>query len=157
MAPPITTGDQLIEVTLSLSTDAYTSGDVLAATQVVTNAVREHGCAILQSLAILDTDDQGLAMDIVFLRSDTAIGTENAALNIADAAADEILTVVEVAAGDWVDLVNSQIAIKKNGDSGMGAVLKPTTGDHLYIAAIARGAPTHTAAGIIIKIGLLRS
>jgi hypothetical protein len=144
----------ILEVTLSLDTGIYASGDVLAATQVVTGAMRVNaGTAIWQSLILLDKDDQAGALDIVLLQTNVAIGTENAAVSITDASADEILGVVEIAAGDYVDLVGSQIVQK----DGIGVVVAaPAATKDLYVAAISRDAKTYTAAGITLKLGFLR-
>ena len=157
--PYILTADTIIELTLSLSTSQYASADVLAATQELPDALlAPGGCAILQSLVVLDKDDQGAAMDIVFFRSEAAMGAaENAALAISDANAAEILTVVEIAAADYIDLINSQIACKGPSADGMGVILTATSGQSLYVAAISRGTGTYTAAGLVLKIGLLRT
>jgi hypothetical protein len=153
------TNYKLLNLTLSLSTSQYADADVLAATQELADALLAPGThAILQSLVVLDKDDQGAALDLVFFRSEAAMGAaENAALAITDANADEILTVVEIAAADFVDLANSQIATKGPSDAGMSAVLTATSGQSLFVAAISRGTGTYTASGITLKIGLLRS
>ena len=155
---PVTFGHKVIEVTLTLDTDIYASGDVLADTQVITNSIREFGTVTLQSLTILDKDDQGVAMNVIFLRSNTSIGTENLAFAPSDAVMAEVLAIVEVASGDYVDCVNSQLATLVAGvDTQMGCLLQPTAGDHLYFAVVTGGTPTHTAAGIVMKFGFLRS
>ena len=124
---PVTFGHKVIEVTLTLDTDIYASGDVLADTQVITNSIREFGTVTLQSLT-------------------------------SDAVMAEVLAIVEVASGDYVDCVNSQLATLVAGvDTQMGCLLQPTAGDHLYFAVVAGGTPTHTAAGIVMKFGFLRS
>jgi len=156
MTELVRTDDDLLEVTLSLDTNQYAGDDVLADTQEIANASPGRNPVILQSIVLLDNDDQAGALDLVFLRSNTSIGTENAALNIADGDADEILTVVPFVSGNYLDLVNSRIAILNGGDAGMGVMLQPTTGESLYIAAISRDTKTYTAAGIELKIGLLR-
>lgn len=149
--------DQLYELTLSLDTNVYADGDVLADTQEIANVFRcPSGYGYLMGLTVLDKDDQGGALDIVFLRTNQSIGTENAALNLSDAAADEIITIVEIAAGDYVDLINSQIVTKNQADEGMGVLLVPDSDDSLFVAAISRDAKTYTASGITLKIGMLR-
>ena len=143
----------LVEVMLSLDTAAYVSGDVLADTQVVTNAVRvAGGCAVLQSLHVLDEDDQGAAFDLLFLRAGTSIGTENAAPSIADAGARDILGIVSVTADNYADIGGSRIATIVN----VGLFLKAAAGSRdLYLAAITRGSPTYTAGGLRVKLGML--
>lgn len=147
-----------LEVTLTLDTSPYAAGDVLAATQEIASALREGGeVAILGSLTLLDIDDQAGALDILILRSDAPMGAaENAPLNITDANAAEILTVVPFAAGDYIDLINSQLATKNISDQGMGAPIYAASGTSIWVAAVSRDTKTYTAAGLVLKIGLLR-
>lgn len=143
---------KIVDVSLTLDTDAYADGDVLADTQEVASAVpAKGGRAIVESITVLDEDDQGQAFDLLFMEDDTSIGTENAALNIADASARKILGLVSIASGDYADLINSQMAIKTN----VGLVVKAlSTSRSLYVAAVSRGTGTYTATGIRIRIGL---
>ena len=141
------------EVTLSLAAATYTQHDVLAATQIIAACMRKDGgTAVIHSLIVLDQDDQGMALDIVFLRTNASIGAEESTVAPTDAAADEILGIVEILAGDDVDLTNSQLVTK----TSVGIVVDAAAGaDDLYIAAITRDTPTHTAAGITVKVGFL--
>lgn len=141
------------EVTLSLSTDQYAAGDVLAATQAVSAAFRSPGMGgRIKSLVVLDKDDKAGDLDVVFLKTNVSIGTENAAVSVTDANADEVVGVVEVVEADYVDLVNSQIAVKE-----LDIVVEaPADSDDLYVAAISRDTDTYTASGITLKIGLIQ-
>jgi len=141
-----------IEVTLTLDTSVYASGDVLAATQIVTACMRINGGkGIWQSLVLLDWDDQAGALDVLLLRTNVSIGTENAAVSVTDTNADEILGIVEIVAGDYVDLVGSQIVVREN----IGMVVDAATTDDLYVAVISRDTKTYTASGITLKLGFL--
>jgi hypothetical protein len=144
----------LHDLTLSLDTNAYADGDVLADRQALANVVGlPAGAGVVQSITLLDCDDQGQALDIVILDSDVSLGTENAAVSIGDADAAKIIAIVEVAADDYIDLVNSQVACKDN----LGIAFKCAAGDtSLYIGAISRGTGTYTAAGIKMRIGILQ-
>lgn len=145
----------ILEVTLSLDTSAYADGDVLAATQEIASALRENGATgTITSLVVCDKDDQGVALDVVFLQTNVAIGTENAAVSATDAAADEVLGIVEVAAGDYVDLVNAQVAPKHGLNIPVKAASDSTS---LFVAAISRGTGTYTASGITLKVGITRN
>lgn len=144
----------LADLTLSLDTNAYSDGDLLADTQELANAVRiSGGRALLQSLHVLDEDDQGVALDVVFLSANNTLGTENSAPTVSDANARDILGIVRVGAGDFIDLGGSRSATL----SGLGLALKAAEGStSLYVAAITRGgSPTYTAAGIRLKFGLI--
>jgi len=147
-------------VTLSLDdATSYASGDVLAATQEITDAFRvSGGTAVLKSVALLDKDDTTGSLDLVFLGSNVAIGTENSAVGITDANAEEVLTVVSVVAADYIDLVNSHFAAKNEYDDGMGIVLKPSSSTtSLWVGAICRDAIKHTSSSIVASIGLARN
>ena len=142
----------LIDVTLSLDTAIYASGDVLAATQEVANAVdTAGGTALLHSVVVLDKDDQGQPIDLVFLRSNVSIGTENAAVSVSDTDAAEILGIVSVAAADFSDLGGCRVATLPS----VGLVLKAGAGStSVYIAAVSKGTGTYSASGIVVKLGL---
>lgn len=142
----------LVEVTLTLDTNAYADGDLLANATEIPNAVRGKGqTAILQSVTVHDKDDQAQALDLCFTTVSTSWGTLNAAAAPTDAVAASVQHIVSVAAADYVDLANGQIACKTN----IGAVLESGASDSLYVAAVSRGTGTYTASGIVLKIGLL--
>lgn len=146
------------EVTLSMSTAQYGDGDVLAAAQEVADVFEAGRAVKLESLVLLDKDDQGGALDIVFLRSNVSLGAENAALAVTDAVADELLGKVSVGTADYTDLGSSQFVQKTAaaGSAGMGLVLLPDGGSSLYVAAISRSTKTYTASGITLKLGFER-
>jgi len=144
---------QVLELTLSLDAgNVYADGDVLAATQELENVdIGMAVCGLIQSILVLDVDDQAQAFDLVFLDSNVALGTENAAVSISDANAAKIVGVVEIATGDYVDLAGSQIAHKEN----LGIQFKCASGEtSLWVGAISRGTGTYTASGIKLKIGI---
>jgi len=140
----------VLPLTFSLDTNPYADGDVLAEYQEVANAALISGGRLeITSLVILDKDDQAQALDIVFANTTGTLGSENAAVSISDADADEIVGVVEVAAADYVDLANSQIVTK----TGLG-IIAELAATSLYVGAISRGTGTYTASGITLKIGV---
>jgi hypothetical protein len=140
-----------LTLTLSLDTDQYADGDVLADYQEIADAALiSAGSIEIESIVLLDKDDQAVALDLVFANASGTLGTENSAVSISDADADEIVGIVEIATGDYVDLVNSQLVTKTN--VGIQAKLSATS---LYVGAITRGGtPTYTASGITLKIGV---
>jgi preprotein translocase subunit Sec63 len=145
----------VVDVTLSLDTSQYASGDVLAATQEVKDVFRQipNGKVILQSVVLIDEDDQAQALDLVFLNADGSLGAENAAVGPTDAVARTIVGIVEVAAADYVDLANSQVAFLNN----IGTMMKAEGAESsIWIAAVSRGTGTYTAAGIKLKLGFLQ-
>ncbi|MGE0022119.1 MAG: hypothetical protein AB7S70_00620 [Hyphomicrobium sp.] len=141
----------LIDVTLSLDTSAYADGDLLADTQVVTSAMRYNdGQGTLTSIQILDEDDVGQTLDLIFLSANTSLGSENSAPSVSDANARDILGRVRIASTDYIDLGGSKMATL----TGLALKVKPASGTrNLYVAAIVRGAGTWTASGIRLRLG----
>jgi hypothetical protein len=139
-------------VTLTLDTSIYASGDVLADLTQVTDMVRADGAAILiQSVTVLDKDAQGIEMDLVISPYAKSLGTLNAGVSISDADAEGLQRIANIASTDYASLGSgSKIATK----SGIGLMVQAAAGSSkLYIGAITRGTPTHTAAGIVLQIG----
>ena len=146
--------DTVVTITCSLPVGALTAGDVAFDTQEIANAARvSGGVVILQSVTLLAKDDNPAPIDLVFLDAATSIGTEDSAVSIADADAEDILGIVSIATTDYVDLVNSQVATK----SGIGLEMKAGASTSLYVAGITRGMPTYTASGVMIKFAFLRA
>jgi hypothetical protein len=142
----------VFDLTLSVDTSIYADGDVLADTQELASVFEVAGCVrTLQSVQVLDEDDQGIALDLVFLDSNQSIGTENGAPNISDANARKIIGRVSIATGDFIDLGGARVATKNL----VGQMLKAAASDtSLYVAAITRGGtPTYTASGLKLKLG----
>ena len=137
-------------ITFSLDTLIYASGDILADTQPIASALAvSGGTGRVTQITLLDKDDQTAAgIDVVFLRSNTSLGTENAAPSISDLNAEEILGVVSIASGDWIDIGGAKLATKA---LTVPLEVTATTGTTIYVALITRGTPTQTASGIIGK------
>jgi len=149
---PVSAAYKVVTVTCSLPIGALSDGDVMFDTQEIAAAVQlSGGVSILQSVTVLDKDDQGIAFDLVFLDAATSIGTEDSAVSITDADAEDILGVVSIVAGDYVDFIASQVATK----TGIGLELQSSASTSLYVAGITRGTPTYTASGVLIKFAFL--
>jgi len=144
---------EIIDVTLSLDTSIYADGDVLAATQEVTGFFAEkNGTRKLTSVVVLDEDDQKIALDLVFLDSNVALGTENSAPSITDANAREVQGFLSIATGDYIDLGGAGVATVRGRELILKSAADSTS---LFLAAITRGGtPTYTASGIKLKLGV---
>ena len=153
---PVTTRGAYVTVTLSLDTAIYAADDVLADTQEVAGALAaSDGTGVIESIQLLDEDDQGIALDLVFLDANVSIGTENAAPSVTDANARSILGRVRIATTDYIDMGGCRVATLLR----VGLGIKAATGtDDIYIAAITRGGtPTHTASGIRVRLYIAQS
>ena len=142
----------IVDEVLVLDTSAYADGDVLTITAEVANAVRVNdGTGVIQSIVVQDDDDQAGVFDIIFFDANTSIGSLNSAVSMADN--DTILGIVEVAAGDYVDMINSQVAHFEN----VGVVIQGATGvKSIYMACVSRDTKTYSASGMTIRLGILQ-
>ncbi len=143
-----------VDLTLTLDTSAYADGDVLADTQEIENVASSASTTRryvkLVSIEVFDEDDNGTALDVVFLSANNSIGTENAAVSITDTNARDIQAIVNIATSDYKDLGGVQVATKSNIQHILMTTLRK-----LYVACITRGGtPTYTASGIRLRIGI---
>ena len=138
----------IVEARPTLDTSAYASGDTLFDRLALTvprcqDALR----GTLKGVTILDKDDQGAAIDLYLLKGNVAFGTANAAPSISDADGEAILGYVPVTASK--DLGGCRFG---QTDAAVGFSL--AAGEALYLAAVVNGTPTHTAAGLVIRLSL---
>jgi len=148
-------GLTLVDVTLTLDTSAYASGDLLVDTQVVASAVRlSDGKGILHSIMVIDEDDQGAAFNLYFLSANNTFGSVNSAPSISDANARDILCVVPIATTDYYDLGGVKVADLH----GLNRIIKGASAStSIYVAAVnGTGTPTYTASGLKLRIGILQ-
>ena len=69
---------RLLDVTLLCDTTAYAANDVLVATQRIPNAMRDIDYpGVLQTVTMIDEDNQGAAMDVYFLDANVNFGRFN--------------------------------------------------------------------------------
>lgn len=143
----------VITVTLSVDTSIYADGDVLADTQTITDAMRiAGGHGVLQSLQLVDPDDQGQPMDLYFFSVTHSLGTENLAPSISDANAIDIFGPVPIASGDYRDLGGCKVASVR----GIGLMLESASGSRdLYVGAISRGTGTYAGGSLTLKLSFL--
>ena len=143
----------IIDVTLTLDTSIYADGDVLSDTATLTNAMRvAAGGGTLRSIVLIDEDDQGTALDVVFFKATQSLGTKNSAPNISDSAARDCLGSVNIATTDYIDLGGVRVATKRD----LNLALESASGSRdIFIGTITRGGtPTYTANGLRVKIGI---
>lgn len=139
-----------VDVTLSCDTGVLAAGEVIADSQEIAGFFRKAGEAVeLKSITLIDEDDQGTAVDLIFMRALGVVGTENSTPSISDANSREIVGRVSIAAADFTDLGGAREATKVS----VGLILKGAA-TSLWVAAITRsGTPTYTAAGLKLRLG----
>lgn len=146
--------NRIIDVTMTTDTAAYANGDLIADTQEIANFFRDKGVpAKLQSLTVIDPDDQGAAFTVVFSQASTSFGSENSAPNIADADALNVLGQVTLTASDYVDIGGAKVGTLRD----LNLVLAPVdnTTKSLYAAiVITTGTPTFAGGAIKLRLGV---
>lgn len=145
---------RVIPVTLTVDTGAYASGDLLADTQAVGGAFTypDKG-GVLQTVTVVDGNDQGAAFDIWIAFGSGSFGSENSAPSIADADAALIQGRISIGTGDYYDLGGNKTAFLSN----LAIPIRPAAGTTtFYIAAVnGTGAPTYASGTITVNLGIL--
>ena len=122
-------------------------------TEIPYAASVDGGSCLLHSIQLLDDDDVGGKLDLVFATANTALGTLDAAISITDANAQNILGYVRLE--DYFDGINWQMSTS----TSIGLAMKCAEGTRsLYVAGVNRNGAsvTHVAAGIHLKIGIVK-
>lgn len=143
----------LITVTPTCDTSGTNIHDVLFDYIEIPNAVAvDGGTAIIQSIQLLDEDDQGGTIDLVFQTDNTSLGDLDAAIDIEEADARDILGYVTMS--NYFDGITWQMVTKNN----IGLVVKAASGSRsIYVAgAIRTDSLTYTASGIQLKFGMVK-
>lgn len=97
-----------VSLTPSIDTSAIVVNDVLAATEILTAAcpAADVPCYLI-GVTLLDKSHTSAGIDLWLIRTNVALGTENAAVSIADTDAEQVIDYVQFNLGDKKDLVNS--------------------------------------------------
>ena len=146
----------LIDVTLTTDAEAHADNDVIAQSIEIPNAVSVlGGSAIIQSVMLLDEDDEAPIVDLIFQTDNTALASdEGEVINISEANARDILGFVNISS--WSDLVACQIAVKSN----IGLVVKAaSTTKSIWVHAVNRSGGTYTPAAttdLKMRIGIIK-
>jgi len=147
----------VITLTPDTATETCSDGEVIFQADELENVVAvEGGTCIVQSIGVLDDDDHGGAIDIVFMDTTGLLdaGDDGGTIDAADGAIpDAILGVVNIS--NYFDGVAWKYGHKEN----IGLVLKAAASTKsIYVAAVNRsgGDLTWTAAGLRLKIGIVK-
>ena len=145
----------IIELTPGTTTNACSDGEIIWDNEKLENlTATKGGSCVLQSIGLLDDDDHGGAIDLVFFNASSSLGTEGGVIDAADGAVpDAILGVVQIS--NYFDGVAWKYGHKEN----IGLVLKSAADSRdIYVGAVNRsgGALTWTAAGLLLKVGVVQ-
>ena len=146
--------DNVVEIEVGVDTAIHAANDVLWQPVEVPLVANPNGCAILTSLVLADPDDQGIALDVIFLREPITVGANNATMTIADTALQHVLGSVPVAATDYVNLATNQVATVRN--CGLVLLPDPSRSQSVWVTGRTSGTPTYAGGRLLLKIGVLR-
>lgn len=150
----------VIDLTPALDTGAYEAGDVLFICTVLADAVRTAGGqAQLLSIFLLDKDDAGGALDLLFFRTTQDIGAANAALALSDAEAVELLGYIRITAADYLDLGGQKVVCMKASDANFRVDLieAGAASTSIFVAGVSQDAKTYSASGLLLKCNLVQA
>jgi hypothetical protein len=137
----------VVEVSPTLDTSAYTSGDHMGTLMTLTGVGEAGAGCRLEKVVVVDKAKQSQAMKILlFDASPTITSSDNAAVDISDAEmADKCIGVVSVVTGDYTALNASSVA-----DTTYNKPIK-SPGATLYALCVSAGTPTYAADSLVLK------
>lgn len=144
----------LVDCTPTLATPAYTATDLLFAATKIAGAVRKpSGYGRIASIAVIDKDDQGAALDLYFFSEAVTAGTPNLTPTLSDADAAKNLGFVSVST--YKDVGGAKLAYVKEAD--FSPIIRGDAAGDIYVAGITAGTPTHSANGLVLRVGIVQA
>ena len=146
----------VITLTPDTATEACAAGDVIFQADELPNMVSVNaGTCMVHSIGVLDDDDNGQAIDIVFMDTTGLLdaGDDGGSIDAADGVIpDAIIGVVSITT--YFDGIAWKYAHKEN----VGLILKAAASTKsIYVSAVNRGSTaTWTAAGLRLQIGVIK-
>lgn len=146
--------DNVVEVELFCDVVAHAANDVVCQATELPLITNDNGCAVVTSIVLADYDDQGAALDFVFLSEPTTVGTNNATMAIPDPQLDHVLGSIPSSDGAYLDLDQNQVLTITN----CGLVLRPdpSRGNSVWVAVQTTGTPTYASGHLLLRVGVLR-
>ena len=146
---------EIFSITPTTYAGAVGDNNVIFADHEIENfAMEDGGKGIIQSIVILDDDDNGAAMDIFIHTRSGAVGTEGSAVSVTTSVLIQSIKGV-IPITTYSDGINWQIGHKEN----IGTVIDCTSSSRsVFLTAVNRsgGSKTYTASGLVLKIGVIR-
>lgn len=143
----------LVSATPTISTSQYTAKDAIGGVMTFSSAARVSGAGgIVESVVIVDKDQELAAMDLVLLSATVAgTTTDNAAWDPNDSDLANVVGVIPILTGDYSDFNDNSVAARSG--IGMAYTCAATS---LFGVLVARGTPTYTGTSdISVILGLL--
>lgn len=133
-----------LQITPTISTTIYAAKDAIGGLLTFSNAARASGGTIfIQSLVVVDKDQERADMELYLSRATFTAPTDNAVFDPTDAELLDCVGVIGV--GPWYDFNDNAVASVNN--IGLECSL---AGTDLFGALVSRGTPTYTSTSDIV-------
>lgn len=138
-----------IQVTPTIDTAAYATGDCLGGLMEFANAARvSGGSGLIQSITVLDkTQAQRAAIDLLFFDRSVTVAGNNAAVAMSDADMAYCLGILSIGPYNLAFPGTPLNSFSTLNNVGLPFVLNGTS---LYCQAVVRGTPTYTGASDLV-------
>jgi hypothetical protein len=133
---------------------SYSANDQLGAVNTLDNSCADPGGTVeIESLVVLDSAKQSLALDVLFFDVLPVLASaDNAEFEMTDALFNAgFKGVIKVVAGDYIAQKNGSAANPKNQGLFIRAV---DASKKLYCVVVTRGAPTYALGDLIFRVGI---
>ena len=152
-AQVVTVADDVFTITPTLSTTAYEVNDTLFdATEINDVALQSGKSVTLVSVTLIDKDEQGFGLWLIFFDRSATFGTLLAAPSTSDSDAANIVGQVHILGSDWIDIGGAYTATANFSPIKM----KPNATD-LYVGGKTEGTPDYAStSSLILKLGFDR-
>lgn len=148
----IRTGDWVAKFDMTVDVAIHASGDLLAQAVEIVDAVKPSGVSIVQSVTVVDYDDQAANLNLLFFsEAPGSLGALNAAMAVSDGVAEKCIGYVTV--DSWLDIGAQQIGTETT--TGL-AVYATNGGTSIWVAARSAGTGTYATGRLTVRLGLLR-
>ena len=150
--------DQVVEIDVVVDTAIHAALDVVCQPTELPLIAQKNGTAVIISLVLTDYDDQGVALNAIFLRSPITVGVNNAPWTVSDNEVGEVLGCVTIGTGDYLNFPLNQVATVKN----IGLEVQPLgtpkeTSQSVWVALrVPTETPTYVSGRLTLKVGVLR-
>lgn len=147
----------------TVSTSAYTSGDVVGGATRIPRALGAYARGVLKTVLVRDADAQKAALTLLLFKdAPTGIAADNAALSLSTSDLALLVGKVNVAASDYETVGGKSVAVVDVAAALQGSAGDPSdrlqhlrTGD-LWLVIVTTGTPTYAAASdLSLDLGFL--
>ncbi len=142
-----------IAVKPTITAGAYSANDAVGGMMTFANAVASLKTGVIATVKVIDEAEQSANLKLICFQASFTATADNAALNISDADAANIVAVVDIPAANYVDIGGSSVAVVPN----VGQLFTIVSGNSLYCQLQTLGTPTYAATDdITVVIGVLQ-